>query len=103
MVEIDSKVVEVSRNHLPTIGSAFDDERAGLYFEDGARFVRGSRIEIRRHPRGFHRSRRARNGVVRGGVFLQLQIRFETGRIVRRAGAFRMGSRKGAEEIVCKP
>ena len=40
MVEIDSKVVEVSRNHLPTIGSAFDDERAGLYFEDGARFVR---------------------------------------------------------------
>ena len=40
MVEIDPKVVEVARNHLPSIGSAFDDDRAGLHFQDGARFVR---------------------------------------------------------------
>jgi spermidine synthase len=40
MVEIDRQVVEVSREHLPLIGCAFDDPRAHLYFQDGAEFVR---------------------------------------------------------------
>jgi len=40
MVEIDEKVVEVSREHLPSIACSFDDPRAKIHFEDGARFVR---------------------------------------------------------------
>jgi len=43
MVEIDSKVVEVAREHLPAIGSAFEDPRLHLYFEDGAQFINGVR------------------------------------------------------------
>ncbi len=39
MVEIDAKVVEVCREHLPTIGTAWDDPRLKLRFEDGIRFV----------------------------------------------------------------
>jgi len=39
LVDIDARVVEVSRQYLPTIGSAFDDPRARLIFQDGARFV----------------------------------------------------------------
>jgi spermidine synthase len=43
MVEIDREVVEVSREHLPLIGSAFDDPRARLHFQDGAAFVRNAK------------------------------------------------------------
>lgn len=43
MVEIDPKVVEVSREHLPGIACAFEDPRAHLHFEDGAAFVRRGR------------------------------------------------------------
>ncbi len=40
LVEIDRKVVDISREHLPEIGCAFDDPKAHVHFEDGARFVR---------------------------------------------------------------
>jgi spermidine synthase len=43
MVEIDREVVEISREHLPLIGCAFDDPRAHLFFEDGAAFVSRSK------------------------------------------------------------
>jgi len=43
MVEIDPKVVEVSRQHLPGIACALDEPRARLHFEDGAQFVRRAR------------------------------------------------------------
>jgi len=39
MVEIDPRVVEVSREHLPTIGTAWDDPRLELRFEDGVAYV----------------------------------------------------------------
>jgi spermidine synthase len=42
LVEIDRAVVEISREHLPLIGSAFDDPRARLHFQDGAEFVRSA-------------------------------------------------------------
>jgi spermidine synthase len=41
LVDIDRKVVEVSREHLPAIGCAFDDPRVRLHFQDGSEFVRG--------------------------------------------------------------
>ena len=40
MVEIDKRVVEVCKEFLPTIASAFDDPRAHLFFEDGVEYVR---------------------------------------------------------------
>lgn len=40
MVEIDQRVVEVCKEFLPTIASAYDDPRAHLFFEDGVAFVR---------------------------------------------------------------
>lgn len=43
MVEIDPKVVEISREHLPAIACALDDPRAHLHFDDGARFVHRAR------------------------------------------------------------
>ncbi|MEJ5374946.1 MAG: polyamine aminopropyltransferase [bacterium] len=43
MVEIDPKVVEIAREHLPGIACAFDESRAHLHFEDGAEFVRRAR------------------------------------------------------------
>jgi spermidine synthase len=40
MVELDPRVVEVSRSFLPSIGGgAFDDPRSEIRFEDGAAFV----------------------------------------------------------------
>jgi len=40
MVELDPGVVEISRQHLPSIcGDAFDDPRTELIIGDGARFV----------------------------------------------------------------
>lgn len=41
MVEIDSSVVELSKEHLPNHSQgAFDDPRTNLVFDDGAAFVR---------------------------------------------------------------
>lgn len=43
MVEIDSRVVELSRQHLPGLSDgAFDDPRANLLIGDGTRFVKES-------------------------------------------------------------
>jgi len=46
MVEIDARVVEVSRSHFPLIASAFDDSRLNLFFRDGIEFVKDP-------PRGY--------------------------------------------------
>lgn len=43
MVEIDRRVVEVCKEFLPTIASAFDDPRSHLFFEDGVSFVKEAR------------------------------------------------------------
>jgi len=43
MVEIDQRVVELSKQYLPTIASGFDDPRAHVHFEDGVRFVKESK------------------------------------------------------------
>ena len=40
MVEIDELVVRACQEHLPTIGTAWDDSRLDLKFEDGVEFVR---------------------------------------------------------------
>ena len=40
MVEIDERVVEVCKEFLPAIASAFEDPRAHLFFEDGVSFVK---------------------------------------------------------------
>ena len=39
MVEIDEKVVEASKLHLPTLSSAFGHEKLELLFDDGISFV----------------------------------------------------------------
>lgn len=39
LVEIDGRVIEVSRKYLPELASAFDDPRVTVYVEDGAKFV----------------------------------------------------------------
>ncbi len=40
LVEIDRMVIDVSKAHLPTIGTAWDDPRLAVHFEDGTAFVR---------------------------------------------------------------
>ena len=40
IVEIDEKVVEACKLHLPNIASAFDDKRLDLRIEDGIEFVK---------------------------------------------------------------
>lgn len=40
MVEIDQRVVEVSREYLPSLSSAFSDPRLELVFGDGIEYVR---------------------------------------------------------------
>ncbi|NLC26819.1 MAG: polyamine aminopropyltransferase [Fastidiosipila sp.] len=40
MVEIDSLVVDVAQEFLPTVASAFSDPRVNLIFADGLRYVR---------------------------------------------------------------
>jgi spermidine synthase len=42
MVEIDEKVVEASKLHLPTLASAFGHEKLELLFDDGIAFVANS-------------------------------------------------------------
>lgn len=47
MVELDPVVVEVAREHLPTLSAgAFDDPRVELRFEDGIRFVAESKRQF---------------------------------------------------------
>ena len=45
MVEIDEKVVEATQQHLPTIASAFDDQRLHLIIDDGIKYVQQSPSE----------------------------------------------------------
>ncbi|MHC1585824.1 MAG: polyamine aminopropyltransferase [Candidatus Syntropharchaeia archaeon] len=40
LCEIDEKVIEVCRRHLPSVAGSFEDERVNLFFEDGAEFVK---------------------------------------------------------------
>lgn len=40
MVEIDEKVVEVSRKYLPKTAEKLDDPRVHIHYDDGLRFVR---------------------------------------------------------------
>ncbi len=39
MVEIDEKVVEASKQHLPTLSQAFGDPRLHLIYDDGIKYV----------------------------------------------------------------
>lgn len=39
MVEIDGRVVQVSRDYFPTVASALDDPRLNLHIADGIKFV----------------------------------------------------------------
>lgn len=41
LCEIDKKVVEICKEHLPTVSCALDDPRVTVYFEDGMKFARG--------------------------------------------------------------
>jgi spermidine synthase len=45
MVEIDRMVVDACREHLPTIGTAWDDPRLEIVFGDGAGYVRETDVE----------------------------------------------------------
>lgn len=45
MVEIDERVVAVSREYLPQLAGKLDDPRVKLYFEDGLRFIRSRENE----------------------------------------------------------
>jgi spermidine synthase len=40
MVEIDKRVVDISREYLPFTACSLDDERVHIYYQDGLRFVR---------------------------------------------------------------
>lgn len=40
MVEIDKKVVDVCREHIPQTASKLNDKKVNLYFEDGLKFVK---------------------------------------------------------------
>lgn len=40
LVEIDERVVNISRKYLPQTACSFDDERLHCYFEDGLKFIR---------------------------------------------------------------
>ncbi len=42
MIEIDPMVVDASRHHLPTIGSAWDDARLEVRYVDGIDYVKNS-------------------------------------------------------------
>tara|TARA_Y100001937_G_scaffold61180_4_gene83790 strand:+ start:5308 stop:6219 length:912 start_codon:yes stop_codon:yes gene_type:complete len=39
LCEIDRRVVEVSKEHLPSIAASFDDPRVKCFYEDGARWA----------------------------------------------------------------
>lgn len=46
LVEIDKKVVDVSKKYLPEISCALDDERAEVVIEDGIKFVKENKGEF---------------------------------------------------------
>ncbi len=46
LVEIDGRVVEVSREYLPEISCALDDERAEVLIEDGIKFIKEHKDEF---------------------------------------------------------
>ncbi|MDY6935639.1 MAG: polyamine aminopropyltransferase [Spirochaetota bacterium] len=39
--EIDEDVIRLSKKHLPSMASSFNDERVNIYYEDGYNFVKG--------------------------------------------------------------
>jgi len=41
MVEIDEAVVNVAREHLPSLAAGLEDPRVQIIFDDGARFIKG--------------------------------------------------------------
>lgn len=41
LVEIDARVVEVSRRYLPELSSGLDNPRVKIYYEDGIKFLEG--------------------------------------------------------------
>lgn len=43
MVEIDERVIEVSKDYLPSISCAYEDPRLRLYVEDGIKFVENTK------------------------------------------------------------
>jgi spermidine synthase len=45
MVEIDRMVVEACREYLPAVGTAWNDPRLEIRFEDGVRYVREAAVE----------------------------------------------------------
>ena len=46
MVEIDGEVIKACKEHLPTIASAFDDERLNVIVGDGIEYVKNSESEL---------------------------------------------------------
>jgi len=46
LVEIDERVVEISKKYLPTISSALDDTRTEVLIEDGIKYVQGKKREF---------------------------------------------------------
>ena len=40
LVEIDEQVVQVCKEHLPTVASDLDDSRVKIHYEDGLRYIR---------------------------------------------------------------
>jgi len=43
LVEIDEKVVEVSKKYLHFVSSGFDDSRVNVYFKDGVQFIKNKK------------------------------------------------------------
>lgn len=43
MVEIDEMVVELCKEHIPSIACSLDDPRVKIFYEDGVRFVRNTK------------------------------------------------------------
>ena len=45
MVEIDKKVVEICKEHIPQTASKLNEKKVNLYFEDGLKFVKTKKNE----------------------------------------------------------
>ena len=45
LVENDRQVIQVSREYLPKVSSALEDDRLYIFYEDGLKFVRGRKEE----------------------------------------------------------
>ena len=46
LVEIDERVVEISKKFLPTISNALDDPRAKVVIEDGIKYVKENKNQF---------------------------------------------------------